>query len=213
MTDDLISRTAALELIKQGWGVTQSDLYKAIRALPAIAASQPADPAVKADSCQRIAAYLARRRKSKQTDYEDIHGYDAGCKTEVILLASDLEALIAPNPRNAGLYEGKIEVGMEFVWMDGTHAMEFVTVSRIVTPENDERRIWTKYRGGETWNDESRFREAVTLRQHPDPRDGLIARLMAAAENAVDVYRNGGDAMAIDRAMIALSAAAKGGAA
>lgn len=65
------------------------------RSLPDVDDSQTSYLAVKVGSCQRIAAYLARRLKSKQTDYEDIHGYDAGCETEVMLLASDLEALIA----------------------------------------------------------------------------------------------------------------------
>ena len=57
MTDDLISRAAALNTLTElscddnaHWGV----IIEAIRALPAIAASQPADPAVKADSCQRV---------------------------------------------------------------------------------------------------------------------------------------------------------------
>lgn len=51
MTDDLISRTAALDAAPRcgacGW-------HDAIRALPAIAASQPADPAVKPNSCQQM---------------------------------------------------------------------------------------------------------------------------------------------------------------
>lgn len=57
----------------------------------------------------RLEAYLARRRKSLQTDYEDIHSYDAGCATEAVLLASDIEALIAAltraNAATAAAYE------------------------------------------------------------------------------------------------------------
>lgn len=59
---DTISRAAALAVISDvglRHGITGMPLSfvaaaDAIRALPAIAASQPADPAVKADSCQRV---------------------------------------------------------------------------------------------------------------------------------------------------------------
>ena len=59
---DLILRAAALAALDQhahGGGQTYRSItlevaVEAIRALPAVAASQPADPAVKVDSCQRL---------------------------------------------------------------------------------------------------------------------------------------------------------------
>ena len=59
-------------------------------------------------------------------------------------------------------YTGPIEVGMKFIWMPETIACEYVTVTKVVDIEWDERRIFTEYgrMNEETWNDESRFREA-----------------------------------------------------
>ena len=68
-------------------------------------------------------------------------------------------------------YTGPITAGMEFIWeKDNPHAWARIVVTRVEKPTNDERRIWTKTLQGmsaspvgqETWNDESRFREAVT---------------------------------------------------
>jgi hypothetical protein len=60
-------------------------------------------------------------------------------------------------------YQGPIEVGMTFIWRVGTIHQEAIVVTRVHEPENDERRIWVKHKGGEHWNDESAFREAVAL--------------------------------------------------
>jgi len=73
----------------------------------------------------RLEAYLARRRKSSQTDFEDIHCYDAGCATEAVLLASDIEALIAAltraNAATAAAYEvaGLSIANLEIGYYDG----------------------------------------------------------------------------------------------
>lgn len=57
-----------------------------------------------------------------------------------------------------GLYKGKIEVGMTFIWEPNkANARQIVTVSRIDYSHTDPR-IWTS---ADVWNEESRFREAV----------------------------------------------------
>lgn len=83
-------------------------------------------------------------------------------------------------------YEGPIEVGMIFAWEpDVPTARQLAVVCEITTPADDEIRIWTMgldspmreqperwkaamrhvsshlFEGAPTWNDESRFREAV----------------------------------------------------
>lgn len=58
---------------------------------------------------------------------------------------------------------GPIEVGQRFIWEPHKpKAREYITVTRIVDIEGDERRIWTRSDsdGEECWNEESRFREA-----------------------------------------------------
>ena len=52
MTDDLISRAAALDALDRH--MYADEARGEIEALPAVAASQPADPTVKADSCQQV---------------------------------------------------------------------------------------------------------------------------------------------------------------
>jgi hypothetical protein len=61
---------------------------------------------------------------------------------------------------------GEIEVGQQFIWEPETpHAKALVTVTRVQDIHGDERRIWTRDEAGnETWNDESRFREACIRR-------------------------------------------------
>jgi hypothetical protein len=46
------------------------------------------------DAVTRVFSYLVRRKLARGTDYEVIHGFDLGERTEVELLASDLEDLI-----------------------------------------------------------------------------------------------------------------------
>lgn len=70
----------------------------------------------------------------------------------------------APQPRPA--LEGPILPGERFIWEpDNARAWAIVEITKIACPRNDERRIYTKTLSGngpahETWNDESRFREA-----------------------------------------------------
>jgi hypothetical protein len=58
----------------------------------------------------RVAAYLERRKKSAQTAYGDIHSYDVGCDGEVVLLASDLEALLD----NSALTQSRAETAAAY---------------------------------------------------------------------------------------------------
>lgn len=44
---------------------------------------------------QRVAAYIARRKKDKGNDVEHIHVFDFGPEGGIELLLSDLEALVA----------------------------------------------------------------------------------------------------------------------
>jgi hypothetical protein len=71
-------------------------------------------------------------------------------------------------------YSGEIKVGDLFLWEANLpHAREEVIVVRIDTPTKDERKIWCRnslrpmhmYLNKTVWNDESRFREAVTPSQ------------------------------------------------
>lgn len=72
-------------------------------------------------------------------------------------------------------YRGPITVGDHFIWMKDTpRAWAHVVVTKVDTADShgdpfDERRIWTRVvhgttnrTGSEAWNEEGRFREAVT---------------------------------------------------
>lgn len=74
------------------------------------------------------------------------------------------------------IYNGPIEVGMLFLWEPfERHARCLIQVTRVDKPENDEARIFSREVNlPESWNDESRFREAVVR------VDDLITALLAA---------------------------------
>jgi hypothetical protein len=88
----------------------------------------------------------------------------AGCCQQITISAPETSVSLEPPPMR--LLEGPIEVGQRFIWEPHSpRAWAHIEVTRVQEKPDDERRIWVKtLRGngstGETWNDESRFREA-----------------------------------------------------
>lgn len=104
---------------------------------------------------------------------EMAHGVQLYGAPDKALLARRIEAVaddieptdIADEPTG---YAGPIEPGMQFVWeRDKPHARCTVTVTKVVERQFRDRQIWAYddrfcKPPREVWNDESRFREAVT---------------------------------------------------
>lgn len=82
---------------------------------------------------------------------------------QCVTCGKDLDAPIVET------YDGSINVGDHFLWNPGLNHTHIVVTKIVEHPSWSERKIWTRYNDNriitypdvrETWNDESRIREA-----------------------------------------------------